>query len=234
MGLATSPGNKIGRIDYVTVVRQDTNGTYTVFFEGQQYSGFDRNQVALPQGCIEKFCVGQEVLRKNRSREVFTIIGRLPGRSVVIEGRNEERFVADITSLELSGGGQNGGTDNRPPANIPNRPVSRNFFRGQVVLIVQDDNRVFPANVMGYDERTVWVASMDGRWQQRMSDNGRIGILDGCAGGYCVGQSVTATDRAGRSYRADVVAIQSPTLVVLRLYGIQMDIGNWPVHALRR
>ncbi|MBX3034822.1 MAG: hypothetical protein KF865_12955 [Bdellovibrionaceae bacterium] len=238
-----------GRIDYVTVVRRDPRGTYTVFFEGQEYHAFERHQLAVAEGCAREICAGARVLRRDSGSQEFKVLGLLPQQAAVLEDPRGQRFVLPTSELIPMGApngrapgsqrpppqqGRGGGRPQRPAPNDPSPEGGRRWQQGQVALLVDPSNRVFPVRVQGADQRGVAVTSMDGRWQQIIPDDGRIGVLEGCAGGYCVGEVLTVVDSMGRVFQAEMIGVQNERMVILRLREIGVEVGNWPVGALRR
>ncbi|MBX3040613.1 MAG: hypothetical protein KF789_07905 [Bdellovibrionaceae bacterium] len=217
-----------GRIDYVTVVRKDADGTYTVSFQGLDYDGFERGQIALTEGCTGKICVGNSVQSKGRKAKV---LGRLPDGTFVVEDSQGERFVFRAAKTSEGPKEKTPATPKTPPASS----AFAHFTPGFVVLVVQENSDVFPAQVLRTNASAVWVQSYGRTAREiKITDPDQVAVLSGCLNGFCVGDPAVAIDDQGRQHHAEILGIQGNSRFVLRLFPDGWEVGNWPVNAVRR
>lgn len=218
-----------GRIDRGTIVRQDADGTYTVNFQGEEYSDWTRDQIGLLEGCNGEICVGQFV-HWNRARENdLRILAILENDQVVLESRRtKQRYVASLDDLANDGP--------RPGPITPGpRPGMRTWATGQFAYFIDQNNRPLASQVTSYDGRVVNI-QLQGNGQMYRLDatSDRLAQTQGCAANnVCVGQVRSTADRNGQSMQVQVIAIQSSIYVVVRETRYGMLIGNWPAQLLR-
>lgn len=219
-----------GRIDYVDVVRKDRDGTYVVLFQGMEYDGFDRRQIALTEGCSGDVCVGDSVQTDGRKARV---LGRLPGQAFVVETAGGERFVFQGKSPQTPPEKQAPAPREPAPAPLPSS-LFATLTPGAVVLIVQENSDVFPAQVLRTASSAAWVRSYGRTAREiKVTDSRSIAVLSGCLEGFCVGDPVVATDDRGRRHQAEILGLQEGSRFVLRLFPDGWEIGNWPAHAVK-
>lgn len=207
-----------GTIEQVVVVRRDNDGTYTILFQGLEYPGFARDQLAVMEGCDGSFCVGDRVVLRGGSRQIHRLWGRLPGGGWVLlsESDQEKSTIASSFLLE------------RPPTSQP-APRER-LYPGLKVYYINQDNRGVDAMIVEASGPRPIIRLEGQNWS--LPDTSRIAVPEGCAGAFCVGQRITTQDRTGRRYRGVVVAIQNNRFVALRFEGSNAVVGNWPVSSL--
>lgn len=205
-------------IEQVVIARRDQNGNYTVLFQGVEYPGFIREQLAVMEGCDGSFCVGDRVVLRGGSRQVHRLWGRLPNGGWVLLSELDQSRSTIASSFLLE----------RPPVHQP-APRER-LYPGLKVYYIDQDNRGIDAMIVeAVGQRP--IIRMDGQnWS--LPDTSRIAVPEGCAGAFCVGQQITTQDRSGRRYRGVVVAIQNTRFVAVRFNGSNAVVGNWPVSSL--
>lgn len=210
-----------GTIDFVIVDQLHSDGTYTVLYQGLPYSGFRREQIAVLEGCVQGACVGQRIRIRG---ENALLLGLLPSGEFVVEWSQGSR---EIWRPEAEA----------PPAQAPKPdPEQRNAWnvqRGQVVLYVFEDDSVARAQVLSVETRGLRIRFWDTGEELTVPPGRNLARLNGCAGNFCVGDPVLAADSVRAVHPAEVIAIQSPTHVVVRLWSGGWEIANWPIRALR-
>lgn len=232
-----SPGQEViavsrttGKIEPVQIVRLDSDGTYTISYDGDEYPGWGRDQLALMKGCASNgICVGQAVEWSDwaEAKDLRTI-GLLPSGLLVVESPSaNKRLVADSRSLRKKA------TPKTPPTQRPGK--STRWTVGKNVFFVEDNNRVHPAKITQIGKYGVVFQLQDnGEKYQAGIDTDRLAQTSGCAAQVCVGQQFITADLNGVSYSVTVVGLQSERFAVLQINGRGTKVGNWPISALRQ
>lgn len=229
------PGQKImivsrtsGNIDVGSIRRFDSvKGKYVVVYQGKEYFGFDRDQLGLLSGCENGFCVGDKVIR---DEERLTIRARLSTGSWVVEDADGEKTVATTAELTKRQSAPTKQAETpRPPADIGG---GRTFYPGQLVLYVLPNGRTQTLTLMEANRGMVTLVTFNGL-SQTVPDDSRVAVFGGCEKTFCVGDQILTTDRSGMRHQGVIIAMQSPSLVVIRLMDYPVDLGNWPLASLR-
>jgi hypothetical protein len=215
-----------GTIDYALIVSKEENDTYTVVYKKREIRGFLRRQIGLISGCSGNICVGDKM---SYFGTPVLILGRLNNGLFVTEQIDDgTRLVLSQTELTA----QTSGDDTVPVQPSPEVPTPRRYYRGESVLIVGQNSKVSDGTILGSSGSAITVTTENG--VIKIKDQTRIAVFEGCAGDFCVGQNVSTRDRKGIKRYGQITAIQSSSLVVLRILQSDKLVGNWPVQSLRR
>lgn len=240
-----------GIIDYVVVESYQGNGVYTVLYHGnQRLTGFGRNQLAVIEGCNKGICVGGIVSTNTAGFETRSkVIGILPKDLFVIEDLSDQRR-STIPADQIEQDRPvpvNPQPNPRPePRPTPPRPVPVNpppvrrfdanpghFQRGQPVLYVESDQRIYNASVIMQDMFTVQIRFQNGQ-TMGVDDESRVAVTAGCIDRVCVGDVVTTQDRSGARHQVEIIGFQTRDLAIIRFVEIRNAArAGWPVSALR-
>lgn len=224
-----TPGQRViavsrssGTIEEVTVIRRDADGTYAVSYRGTEYPGFDRSQLAVMDGCDGSFCVGERVVLRGGSRQVHRLWGRLPSGGWVLlrEGDDARSTVASSNLLA------------RPSTTPEPPPRLERLYPGLKLYYVDQDNRAVDAMIVEVNGPRPIIRMRGQNWS--LPDTSRLAVPEGCAGSFCVGQTVRTKDRQGRPFEGVIMGIQNARLVAIRFAGSSAIVGNWPVSSLSR
>lgn len=211
-----------GTIEEVLIVRRDQDGTYTVSFREMEYPGFGRSQLAVMEGCDASFCVGERVVLRGGSKQTHRLWGRLPGGGWVLLRESDDARSTVASSSLLT----------RPSANPEPPARQERLYPGLKLYYIGQDNLAVDAMIVEVNGPRPIIRMRGQNWS--LPDATRLAVPEGCAGSFCVGQTVRTKDRQGRPYQGVIVAIQNSRLIAIRFAGSSQIVGNWPVSSLSR
>lgn len=211
-----------GRIDYVVVQGLEMDGSYRVLFQGIEYNGFERHQIALLDGCIQEKCVGDIISYQG---ERARLLGRLPNDQWVIETTRGARLVISQPPQSVV----------RSEPRHTERLTLQDLVPREQLYWVSENSDALLVEVMRATTEGAWIRPPGSQVNSvKVMDVDSLARPRGCRNELCVGDFVTATDENGRPWNAQVIAFQNKDYVVVRLLEGGWMIGHWPLESLQK